>query len=80
MKTKLKLLAIACGIAVTLVCTTQTSDAISTKRATRPMTDLQLKQISTTRLDTLGKCDGNIGTCFLRGNETYIGTWIEFVH
>ena len=80
MKTKLKLLAIACGIAATLVCTTQTSDAISSQRATRPMTDLQLKQISTTRLDTLGKCDGNDGVCFIRGGAQYMGTWIEFVH
>lgn len=55
MKTKVKLVAIVCGIFVALVCTTQTSDAISTRTVAKPSTDLKFKQLSTARLDTLGK-------------------------
>lgn len=78
MKTKVKLVAIVCGIFVALVCTTQTSDAISTRTVAKPSTDLKFKQLSTARLDTLGKCEGNNGICFVRGGVIYIGEWLEF--
>ena len=53
-------------------------DAISTRTVAKPSTDLKFKQLSTARLDTLGKCEGNNGICFVRGGAIYIGEWLEF--
>ncbi len=78
MKKSVKIVAALCGVFLAVICVTQNSNAIiSQGNASKGM---QIKQITSTQLDTLGKCSGNDGICFTRGGATYIGEWIEFVH